>query len=87
MPKPTPKNSSSSNSNRPSQWQRWRKSTPKSRIAADKAMIDAIRELFKMVPLYDSDPLCSDRKVGERFERPIYTEIRGRGMRTRYELS
>jgi len=50
-------------------------------------MIDAIRELFKMAPLYGDDPLCSDRKVGERFERPIYNEIRGRGMRTRYELS
>jgi hypothetical protein len=63
---------------RDSQWQRWRKSTPKSRIEADKAMIDAIREAFKMKPLYSD----------ERERSPhVYIEVRGKGMRTRYELS
>lgn len=35
-----------------SQWQRWRRNTPKSRIEADRAMIDIIRGVFKMAPLY-----------------------------------
>lgn len=64
---------------RESQWQRWRKKTPKSRIEADKAMIDVIRvDVLKLAPLYASE---------KEYAPHVYIEVRGKGMRTRFELS
>jgi len=70
--------------NRASMWQRWRKKTPKARIEADKAMVNAIREAFGMAPLYGPDPL--EKADEERFGNRIYLETQGQGGHRRFEI-